>query len=59
MPSHSHGLTAVSGFTGTGTAPGVSSTTPNRITPSVDNSGGGAAHNNTQPTIVLNYIIKT
>lgn len=26
---------------------------------SIDSHGGGQAHNNTQPTIVLNYIIKT
>ena len=26
---------------------------------SIDNTGGGAAHNNVQPTIILNYIIKT
>lgn len=27
-------------------------------TPTNQNTGGGAAHNNTQPTIILNYIIK-
>ena len=25
---------------------------------SIQNQGGGAAHNNTQPTIIANYIIK-
>lgn len=59
MPSHSHGLTNTSGFTGSGSAAGVSSTSNNRLTPTVGNTGGDGAHNNTQPTIVLNYIIKT
>lgn len=61
MPSHSHttsqnyitGATATNGggagwtrFTGTGSINGVS------------NTGGGQSHNNIQPYIVLNYIIK-
>ena len=29
------------------------------ITGTIDNTGGGGAHNNVQPTFILNYIIKT
>lgn len=35
------------------------STATNSQTPTNQNTGGGGAHNNTQPTIILNYIIKT
>lgn len=44
---------------GTGLAnSGNSDSATTGITATSDNVGGGAAHNNVQPTIVLNYIIK-
>lgn len=70
MPAHDHG-----GATGninigtylddpnagTSTAYGVGTTSPSSInkTGSISSQGGGGAHNNVQPTIILNYIIKT
>jgi len=64
LPSHSHGSPAGSnGFWGD--AGGLyavnasgSTVNMNRYT-STANEGGGTAHNNTQPTIVMNYIIST
>jgi len=57
MPAHTHTQTlrANANITG-GTNAGV-----DRVTTSVDtgSTGGGGAHNNVQPTIILNYIIKT
>lgn len=59
MPSHSHTVAATtnrenaSGGSGTvAVVGGVSTMTSNT-------EGSGSSHNNTQPTIVLNYIIKT
>lgn len=50
-------------LTGTNNASAITndSTTPtnNNTTPTNNNTGGGGAHNNLQPYIVLNYIIKT
>jgi len=63
MPSHTHGLiidratpgsTANDFGTSGGNANNVSSGSGNTSA-----TGGGAAHNNVQPTIILNYIIKT
>jgi microcystin-dependent protein len=59
MPSHTHGLVIDSGSdddfgTSGGNTNNVSSGSGNTSA-----TGGGAAHNNVQPTIILNYIIKT
>lgn len=61
MPSHSH---TVQGYntgsvvgSATTVATGVSGASPNTVT--VSTQGSGSAHPNAQPTIVLNYIIKT
>jgi len=64
IPSHTHNLNGANSYylmrtsggsvgltAGTGLADVVSATAAN--------SGGGSAHPNVQPTIVLNYIIKT
>ena len=59
MPAHSHTTTALSSRN---TSAGGSETVANsssNTTISTNSQGGGTAHNNTQPTIVLNYIIKT
>lgn len=66
MPVHSHGVTGggvaatgadgnrewlVSGYSGTAY--------PHNMPFTINNTGGGAAHNNMQPYLVTNYIIKT
>jgi len=60
MPSHSHETTfysRTSGSSGIVHEPTDSSSSPLNF--STNSVGGGAAHNNVQPTIILNYIIKT
>jgi len=56
IPSHTHDGTTQSGL-------GLSGTGSGRLTNDAGNStgatGGGLAHPNVQPTIILNYIIKT
>jgi len=55
MPAHTH------------TAPGSTATlrgdsaaeASSRIDGNTGSTGGGGAHNNVQPTMILNYIIKT
>ena len=37
----------------------VTTPTNNNTTPTNQNTGGGGAHTNLQPGIVMNYIIKT
>lgn len=56
MPAHTHTSFGASGsgsFNASG-SPGNSGTSSN-----TGSAGGGGAHNNVQPTIILNYIIKT
>ncbi len=57
MPSHDHDQTGTSAtmFGGTDT----SVTAPRTGTAKTGATGGGGAHNNMQPSIVLNYIVKT
>jgi len=56
MPSHGHGIEAGQSGSFNGRAGGHNG---NVITSmNSNNTGGGAAHNNVQPTMVLNYIIK-
>lgn len=57
MPSHSHTLSANASTAGSGFATAMASNTSINLTTSAQ--GSGAAHNNVQPTIILNYIIKT
>lgn len=55
MPSHTHPLT-----TGSSTGTGFNRTTSTAGSTTNSNStGGDGAHNNVQPTIISNYIIKT
>lgn len=68
MPAHDHTGSTVTLPTynddpnnSTSTAYGVGTTSPSTTSKSVTvaSQGGGGAHNNVQPTIILNYIIKT
>lgn len=67
-PGHAHSMGFQYGGTSGGSAAsqgGVYYSTPYTNTASaatgisIQNNGSGNAHNNTQPTVVLNYIIKT
>jgi microcystin-dependent protein len=66
-PGHSHGTVAYSGVTvGSGgarnhyeTSGGSTAAATTGISISNANAGSGSAHNNVQPTIILNYIIRT
>jgi microcystin-dependent protein len=54
--NHSHGLNVDGG--GGHTPVAQSTDVPHSHSVTVNNAGGNAAHNNTQPTIILHYIIK-
>jgi microcystin-dependent protein len=61
MPSHNHTLnTEISGWSNSAYSVAGAPDRPDRGTNSLttSNTGGGQAHNNMQPYIVLNYIIK-
>ena len=56
----SAGAAATFGLTGQTTATNIATTATNQNTTATNqNTGGGGAHNNVQPVIVTNYIIKT
>ena len=60
IPSHSHTVTAHENPGGTGDSNGSEGGDSSYDRSSTTSStGGGDAHNNVQPTIILNYIIKT
>ena len=61
LPSHSHSILAANQQVSDGTVSRVRSTLEGTgaNTRSTENEGSGNAHNNVQPTIILNYIIKT
>jgi len=56
MPSHSHSYT---GYTSLGASGSGGNAQLSATSESTSSTGGGQAHNNVQPTIILNYIIKT
>ena len=58
IPSHTHNTGATIGGRNT-TSGGGETIVYAGSTYTSTSTGGGGAHNNTQPTIVLNYIIKT
>lgn len=55
MPAHTHGIATTNTYSGGGSRVGPGAGTSATST----STGGGGAHNNVQPTIILNYIIKT
>ena len=57
MPSHNHTFTAALADSSAGSGSGDREPTNRSLT--TNNTGGGQAHNNVQPTFILNYIIKT
>lgn len=63
LPAHTHGgLTDIDpdgGDGGQGEDPGLDYVTSNGDGTVSGSTGGGGPHNNVQPTIILNYIIKT
>ena len=61
LATHSHVMGDFSDSGGLAAYIGEGSGTPHSIRPNVstDSAGSGQAHNNVQPTIILNYIIKT
>lgn len=63
MPAHGHGKSQAQSTLGTNNDVNYSVPVTGIITAyqnfQVDNTGGGGAHQNTQPSIVTNYIIKT
>lgn len=60
IPAHTHGMSqAMPAITnGAGGVNRASSNTADKLSGTSDSTGGGGAHNNVQPTIMLNYIIK-
>jgi microcystin-dependent protein len=60
MPTHNHDVgytqAADAATTGTGQRSNLNGSVSSKVT---SNAGGGGAHNNMQPSIILNYIIKT
>lgn len=59
MPAHSHTISGATASSGTGSNDLRSSGSPAGATPTTASQGSGQAHPNAQPTLVLNYIIKT
>mgnify|MGYP003136544525 CR=1 FL=1 len=60
MPAHTHTVTAHENPGGTGDSNGSEGGDSSfDRTSTTSSTGGGGAHNNVQPTIILNYIIKT
>lgn len=55
IPSHSHTTDSPVNFAGSGAFQGATAVAKG----TTGNTGGGGAHNNMQPTILLNYIIRT
>lgn len=58
IPSHTHSYIGGANAAGTGTV-GAAGQSQNGYTMATLGAGSDQAHNNTQPTIILNYIIKT
>jgi microcystin-dependent protein len=64
MPAHNHPVTYTGGGVLIWTRQSINFTGPpaadfDGLTISTSNTGGGGAHNNVQPTLLMNWIIKT
>lgn len=59
MPAHTHAIKCHAGANDGGATIPESVAASNNDNPSTDSAGGGGAHNNVQPTLILNYIVKT
>ena len=59
MPSHTHSVAAQQQVSGDSTNRGGSGQLGAAATITTSSTGSGSAHNNVQPTIILNYIIRT
>lgn len=59
MPSHTHNTPSIFGVNGSGYSGVVTDSPAGYSALTTTAAGGGSAHNNVQPTLVLNYIIKT
>ena len=60
MPSHNHTVNAHENPVGTGNSSGSQNGESSfDRTSTTTSTGGGGSHNNVQPTIILNYIIRT
>jgi microcystin-dependent protein len=59
MPAHTHTVAAQQQVSGDSTNRGGSGQLGAAATITTSSTGSGSAHNNVQPTIILNYIIKT
>lgn len=59
MPAHSHAVSGATSPGGSGSNDVRSSGNATGSAPTTASQGSGNAHNNTQPTLVLQYIIKT
>ena len=59
MPAHTHTVAAQQQVSGDSTNRGGSGQLGAAATITTSSTGSGSAHNNVQPTIILNYIIRT
>jgi microcystin-dependent protein len=63
MPTHAHSQAAGAGFVTYGGGSGIAALANGPDIPlytaAIAAAGGGGAHNNTQPTLILNYVIAT
>jgi len=59
VPSHTHTLQSFTAGAGGGGQPLSSNNTGSQSFPATNSIGGDGSHNNVQPTLVVNYIIKT
>lgn len=59
IPSHNHQLGDLAGSTGSASGGGKQFAGTSTVGTTTASRGGDGAHNNTQPTLVTNYIVKT